>query len=111
MHRGTCVWSTHLPGIQGWVHADERSVVVGGWRNSTPLTCLEATTGAVRWSVRLGVDQVLRTALSSLLQAVAVHQGMEGQIRWLSLRGGQDLQTLTLRDLQTQYCDVIPRGD
>lgn len=111
LHSGAHAWSTHLPGTQGWVHADEHSVVVGGWRNATPLTCLEATTGAVRWTVRLGAEQVLRTALYSPLQAVAVHQGTEGQIRWLSLCDGQDLQTLTLRDIQTRYCDVIPRGD
>jgi outer membrane protein assembly factor BamB len=111
LYRGTPVWSTHLPGIQGWVHADEDSVVVGGWRNSTPLTCLEATTGAVRWTVRLGSERVLRTALYSPLQAVAIHQGTEGQIRWLSLHDGQALQTLTLRDSQIQYCDVIPRGE
>lgn len=110
LHTGTLMWSTNLPGTQGWVHADERSVVVGGWRNYTPLTCLEATTGAVRWTVRLGPEPVLRTAIYSPLQAVAIHQGTKGQINWRSLRDGHELQTLTFDGIQAQVCDDIPKG-
>ncbi|UBV45123.1 PQQ-like beta-propeller repeat protein (plasmid) [Deinococcus taeanensis] len=110
LHRGARLWSTELPGPSGWLHADERSVVVGGWRNYTPLTCLEAATGEVRWTVHLGSAQVLRTAIYAPLQAVAMHQGMEGQIRWLSLHDGHERLTLSLKELQPDSCDVIPRG-
>lgn len=108
LRTGALKWSKELPGIQGWLHADQSAVILGAWRNYTPLTCLEASTGQVRWTSPIGREPVLRTAIYPPLQAVAVQQGT--QIRWLSLTDGRELLSLPLDGLQTDFHDAIPSG-
>lgn len=105
---GALRWSTKLSGIQGWVHADQTSVVVGLWRNYTPLTCLEAETGEVRWTQRTGPAAVQRTAIYAPLQAVVLVQGTT--VSWRSLRDGRELLVLTLADLLLEPQDRLPQG-
>jgi len=105
---GALKWSTKLPGIQGWVHADQTSVIVGAWRNYTPLICLDAETGAVRWTHPIGPVSVQRTAIDAPLQAAVLVQG--NSVKWYSLHDGHERHALTLEGSPLQPQDSIPQG-
>jgi|GEM_PF-4764587 len=51
---GGCQWTRQLDGIGGWLVAGADLILSGGWRGYTPLVCLDARDGAVRWTHQLG---------------------------------------------------------
>jgi hypothetical protein len=92
---GQVLWSCTLRGFYGWLHANENTVIVGGWRGYTDVLCLDPSSGEEKWRYAALKKQIHSTRIHHETHTLLVAEAeAESQLKFLDLETGALTQAL-----------------